>query len=70
VLRDEGRAFGRKLAAAGVTVTSVRYNGTIHDFMLLNPIANTPAGVSTGADCFAPADPLICGDIPVRIRVN
>jgi acetyl esterase len=20
-----------------------RYNGTIHDFMLLNPIANTPA---------------------------
>jgi acetyl esterase len=26
-----------------VTVTSVRYNGTIHDFMLLNPIANTPA---------------------------
>jgi hypothetical protein len=21
---------------------SVRYNGTIHDFMLLNPIANTP----------------------------
>jgi acetyl esterase/lipase len=32
-----------KLAAAGVTVTSVRYNGTIHDFMLLNPIGNTPA---------------------------
>ncbi|MDR6758105.1 acetyl esterase [Mycoplana sp. BE70] len=43
VLRDEGEAYGRKLAAAGVPVTSVRYNGTIHDFMLLNPIANTPA---------------------------
>src|SRR5262244_464782 len=43
VLRDEGEAYGRKLAAAGVVVTSVRYNGTIHDFMLLNPIANTPA---------------------------
>jgi acetyl esterase len=43
VLRDEGEAYGRKLAAAGVTVTSVRYNGTIHDFMLLNPIAKTPA---------------------------
>jgi acetyl esterase/lipase len=43
VLRDEGEAYGRKLAPAGVTVTSVRYNGTIHDFMLLNPIANTPA---------------------------
>jgi len=43
VLRDEGEAYGRKLAAAGVPVTSIRYNGTIHDFMLLNPIASTPA---------------------------
>ncbi|MBX7489801.1 alpha/beta hydrolase [Qipengyuania sp. GH25] len=43
VLRDEGEAFGRNLAAAGVDVTSVRYNGTIHDFMLLNPIAETAA---------------------------
>jgi acetyl esterase/lipase len=43
VLRGEGEAYGRKLAAAGVPVTSVRYNGTIHDFMLLNSIANTPA---------------------------
>lgn len=43
VLRDEGEAYGRNLAAAGVPVTSVRYNGTIHDFMLLNPIAGTPA---------------------------
>ena len=43
VLRDEGEAFARKLAAAGVRVESVRYNGTIHDFMLLNPIAETPA---------------------------
>jgi acetyl esterase len=37
VLRDEGEAYGRKLAQAGVRVTSLRYNGTIHDFMLLNP---------------------------------
>lgn len=43
VLRDEGEAFARKLAAAGVTVESIRYNGTIHDFMLLNAIADTPA---------------------------
>jgi acetyl esterase len=43
VLRDEGEAYGRKLAEAGVRVTSLRYNGTIHDFMLLNPIAQTPA---------------------------
>ena len=43
VLRDEGEAYGRKLAQAGVRVTSLRYNGTIHDFMMLNPIAETPA---------------------------
>lgn len=43
VLRDEGEAYGRKLVEAGVRVTSLRYNGTIHDFMLLNPIAETPA---------------------------
>jgi len=43
VLRDEGENYGRHLAAAGVNVTSVRYNGTIHDFMLLNPISDTPA---------------------------
>jgi acetyl esterase len=41
VLRDEGEAYGRKLADAGVRVTSLRYNGAIHDFMILNPIANT-----------------------------
>jgi acetyl esterase len=43
VLRDEGEAYARKLSQAGVRVTSVRYNGTIHDFALLNPIAGTPA---------------------------
>jgi acetyl esterase len=43
VLRDEGEAYGRKLAAAGVPVVSARYNGTIHDFMMLNPICGTPA---------------------------
>jgi acetyl esterase len=42
VLRDEGEAYARKLARAGVRVTSVRYNGTIHDFALLNPITDTP----------------------------
>ncbi|KQO20647.1 alpha/beta hydrolase [Flavobacterium sp. Leaf82] len=42
VLRDEGEAFGRKLDEAGVTVTTIRYNGTIHDFGLLNPLAHIP----------------------------
>jgi acetyl esterase len=43
VLRDEGEAYARKLTQAGVPVTSVRYNGTIHDFVMLNALANTPA---------------------------
>lgn len=43
VLRDEGEAYGRKLDAAGVQVTSVRYNGMIHDFGLLNALAKVPA---------------------------
>jgi acetyl esterase len=43
VLRDEGEAYARKLAQAGARVTSVRYNGTIHDFVLLNGLADTPA---------------------------
>ncbi len=43
ILRDEGEAYADKLAQAGVRVTSTRYNGTIHDFVMLNPIAETPA---------------------------
>ncbi|OII57329.1 alpha/beta hydrolase [Pseudomonas putida] len=43
VLRDEGEAYARKLNAAGVTVTSVRYNGMIHDYGLLNPLHQVPA---------------------------
>lgn len=42
VLREEGEAFGRKLDEAGVEVTTVRYNGMIHDFGLLNPLAHLP----------------------------
>ncbi|EEE00680.1 alpha/beta hydrolase [Burkholderia multivorans] len=39
VLRDEGEAYGRKLDAAGVEATTTRYDGTIHDFGLLNALA-------------------------------
>jgi acetyl esterase len=41
VLRDEGEAYAAKLRAAGVPVTTVRYDGIIHDFMMLNPLSGT-----------------------------
>lgn len=37
-LRDEGEAYARKLKEAGVEVAAVRYDGMIHDFVLLNAI--------------------------------
>ena len=43
ILHDEGAAYGRKLDEAGVNVTIVQYNGMIHDFGLLNGLAELPA---------------------------
>jgi acetyl esterase len=43
VLRDEGLAYSRKLDAAGVDVTVVRYENLIHDYGLLNAISQVPA---------------------------
>jgi acetyl esterase/lipase len=52
-LRDEGEAYARKLKEAGVNVDAVRYNGTIHDFVLLNALRDVP---STGAAIAQTAD--------------
>ena len=41
VLRDEGEAYGRKLRAAGIDVTATRYEGVIHDFVMLNALRET-----------------------------
>ncbi|MER6910562.1 alpha/beta hydrolase [Streptomyces sp. NPDC000594] len=41
VLRDEGEAYANKLRAAGVPVTSVRVQGVIHDFVMLNALRTT-----------------------------
>ncbi len=43
VLRDEGEAYARKLTQAGVRTTVTRYGAIIHDFVMLNAVATTPA---------------------------
>lgn len=43
VLRDEGEAYAAKLRAAGVPVTAVRYQGAVHDFVMVNALKDTYA---------------------------
>ncbi|MFJ3307305.1 alpha/beta hydrolase [Streptomyces sp. NPDC086549] len=43
VLRDEGEAYAAKLRATGNDITTVRHPGIIHDFAMLNALANTNA---------------------------
>jgi acetyl esterase len=43
VLRDEGEAYANKLREAGVPVTAIRYQGIIHDFVMLNALRETHA---------------------------
>ncbi|WP_328995600.1 alpha/beta hydrolase [Kribbella sp. NBC_01245] len=43
VLRDEGEAYAAKLRAAGVPVTAVRFQGIIHDFVMVDALRDTYA---------------------------
>jgi acetyl esterase/lipase len=43
ILRDEGEAYAAKLRLAGVPITTLRYDGIHHDFMMLNPLSQTNA---------------------------
>ncbi|MEV5295316.1 alpha/beta hydrolase [Streptomyces sp. NPDC053741] len=43
VLRDEGEAYADKLREAGVPVTAVRFQGIIHDFVMLDALRGTHA---------------------------
>lgn len=46
VLRDEGEAYANKLRQAGVPVTAVRFQGIIHDFVMLNDLSETESAKS------------------------
>ena len=53
VLRDEGEAYAARLRAADVAVTTVRYDGITHDFMMLNPLSETRATRAAVAQAIA-----------------
>jgi acetyl esterase len=48
-LRDEGEAYAAKLRQAGVPVTAVRYQGIIHDFVMVNAMRDTHAALAATA---------------------
>jgi acetyl esterase/lipase len=53
VLRDEGEAYAARLRAAGTAVTTVRYDGITHDFLMLNPLSDTHATRAAVAQAIA-----------------
>jgi acetyl esterase len=53
VLRDEGEAYASKLRQAQVPVTAARYEGIIHDFVMLNALRETHAAQAAIAQAIA-----------------
>ncbi|MDN4599019.1 alpha/beta hydrolase [Leifsonia virtsii] len=53
VLRDDGEAYASKLRRAGVEVTGVRYEGIIHDFVMVNSMHDTPQAKAAVAQAVA-----------------
>jgi acetyl esterase len=49
VLRDEGEAYAANLRTAGVPVTAVRFQGIIHDFVMVNALRDTHAAKAATA---------------------
>ncbi|GAA1338175.1 alpha/beta hydrolase [Saccharothrix algeriensis] len=53
VLRDEGEAYASRLREAGVPVVAVRYQGVIHDFVMLDALRPTHAAGAAIAQAVA-----------------
>jgi acetyl esterase len=53
VLRDEGEAYAAKLRQAGVPTVAVRYQGVIHDFVMLNALHDMPPARAAVAQAVA-----------------
>jgi acetyl esterase len=53
LLRDQGEAYARKLQRAGVETGCTRYNGTLHNFMVLNALATSPPARGATAQAIA-----------------
>ncbi|MFF3006463.1 alpha/beta hydrolase [Kitasatospora sp. NPDC057940] len=53
VLRDEGEAYAAALRVAGVPVTAARYLGTVHAFVVLDALRETPAARAATAQITA-----------------
>jgi acetyl esterase/lipase len=53
VLRDEGEAYAANLRRAGVPVTAVRYQGIVHDFVMVNSLHDTHAAKAAVAQAVA-----------------
>ncbi len=64
VLRDEGEAYANKLREAGVRVMAVRFQGTIHDFVMLNALATSAS--ARGATALAIA--WLCEEFATRLK--
>lgn len=46
ILRDEGEAYAHRLAQAGVSVTAIRFLGTLHNFIVLDDLADSGPALS------------------------
>lgn len=60
-LCGQGEAYARRLVKAGVRATATRHLGTIHDFVALNALAETPATRSAIAEATAALNQALYG---------